>query len=292
MRTKVPQSEISNIGFLHPGTMGAALAALVGKRGYNTYWVSAGRSPATVERAKNARLTDMPSLEDFCSHCDLIISICPPHGAVNVARQVSAAGYNGLYLDANAISPHHALTIAEIVKGGNGTFVDGSVIGPPPATSTAADTTLFLSGEDAVSVATCFNETGLQVSIMGPDAGRASAIKLCHSAMHKGSLALLTATIAAAESYGVLSELEICFASRPSTSSYIQDKDANLRRLLKAWRFSGEMEEVSQAFASAGLPRDFPDAAVNIFSRLSALKAINVDELDAQVINALLPKQR
>lgn len=44
------------IGLLHPGEMGAAVAACLTARGHGVRWVSDGRGPATAARAAQAGL--------------------------------------------------------------------------------------------------------------------------------------------------------------------------------------------------------------------------------------------
>ena len=76
-----------------------------------------------------------------------MISVCPPAAAEELAQEVLAHGFTGLYVDANAISPQRAERIAAAVRRGGARFVDGSIIGPPawkPGT-----TWLYLSGPDA-----------------------------------------------------------------------------------------------------------------------------------------------
>ena len=58
------------------------------------------------------------------------MSVCPPHAALDIARQV--AGFGGVYVDANAISPLTAREVAGIVEAGGASYVDGGIIGTPP----------------------------------------------------------------------------------------------------------------------------------------------------------------
>ena len=69
-------------GFLHPGAMGASLAAAC--RGVRL-WCSDGRSDASRARALAAGLEDLGSLEALVHRCDVVISVCPPAEAVSVA---------------------------------------------------------------------------------------------------------------------------------------------------------------------------------------------------------------
>src|SRR6266481_4483097 len=117
------------IGLLHPGEMGAAVGKCLAGAGHRVLWVPAGRSAATRERAAEAGL-DGCGWAEMAARSDVIVAICPPHAALDVARQV--AGFGGLYLDANAIAPATAVEVAAIVEAGGAGYVDGGIIGTPP----------------------------------------------------------------------------------------------------------------------------------------------------------------
>ena len=85
---------------------------------------------------------------------DLIVSVCPPGAALDLARQIATLGYTGIYVDANAVSPRTAREIAGLFDGTEADFVDGGIVGPPAAR--AGTTRLHLSGERASEVARCF----------------------------------------------------------------------------------------------------------------------------------------
>ena len=126
------------VGILHPGEMGAAVGAALRAGGHTVLWGGERRSEATVARAREAGLEDAGTLEAVCRRCEVVLSICPPHAAVDVAQQVS--GFVGIYVDANAVSPATARTIGGL----HARFVDGGIIGPPPREAGA--TRLYLSG--------------------------------------------------------------------------------------------------------------------------------------------------
>ena len=93
------------VGVLHPGQMGISVAASAQNSGHDVYWASEGRSPQTCERAAKFNLHDAHTLAKLCETCSIIVSVCPPHAAEDVAHQVLDCSFAGLYLDANAISP-------------------------------------------------------------------------------------------------------------------------------------------------------------------------------------------
>ncbi len=257
------------IGFLHPGAMGISLAFSAKETGCTPCWVSAGRSRDTQSRAEKYGLKAFPSLEEFCKYCEIIVSVCPPHTALDIARQVADLRYTGIYADVNAVSPQHSLEVGKIVTAAGARYVDGGIIGLPAWNSNS--TYLYLSGEDAQTVADCFRDGPLETEVIGDEPGRASALKMCFAANTKGTIALLCAVTAAAESLGVMEVLQRQWSR--NGSDYYDEVVEKVRKVTaKAWRFSGEMEEISATFASAGLPGEFHLAARDIYDRLVLFK--------------------
>jgi 3-hydroxyisobutyrate dehydrogenase-like beta-hydroxyacid dehydrogenase len=105
------------VGLLHPGEMGAAVGQCLAGAGHRVLWAAERRSPATRERAEAAGLT-ASGLADIAARSDVMLSVCPPAAALEVARQVAGAGFGGVYMDANAIAPATAREVAGIARGG------------------------------------------------------------------------------------------------------------------------------------------------------------------------------
>jgi transcription initiation factor TFIIIB Brf1 subunit/transcription initiation factor TFIIB len=59
----------------------------------------------------------------------------------------------------------------------------------------------------------------------------------------------------------------------------------------KAWRFVGEMLEISETYSDAGLPDSFHTSAAAIYERMSDLKDLPPQTLDA-VVAALLKRSQ
>jgi 3-hydroxyisobutyrate dehydrogenase-like beta-hydroxyacid dehydrogenase len=261
---------MKRIGFLHPGQMGISLAASAQNSGCTAYWVSEGRSRATRQRAEKFSLVDALSLQEMCQTCSLIVSICPPEAAEEVAAQVAACSFTGVYLDANAIAPQKAIRIGHTLVAAGALFVDGSVIGGPawePGKSW-----LYLSGQEAPRAAACFDAGPLATRVIGDAIGKASALKMCYAAHSKGTAALLLAILATAVELDVLAELEDQW-QRDGSNLAGRARDNAQNMAAKAWRFSAEMEEIAATFAGAGLPAEFHRAAATIYARLAHFKA-------------------
>jgi 3-hydroxyisobutyrate dehydrogenase-like beta-hydroxyacid dehydrogenase len=159
------------LAVLHPGAMGAAVAACLVDRGHEVGWLHTGRSEATSRRAAQAGLTPFGDLAELLARSDIVFSICPPHGALVMAREL--AGFQGIVVDANAISPETSALIGRTVIAGGAGYVDGGIIGPPP--TTAGTTRLYLAGDDG-EVANLFAGSALNaVSLAGAPPGRIGA---------------------------------------------------------------------------------------------------------------------
>jgi 3-hydroxyisobutyrate dehydrogenase-like beta-hydroxyacid dehydrogenase len=184
IRSDAREHAAMTTGFLHPGAMGSSLAQTCSGR---RIWVSTDRSPETRARAERAGIDDVGSLESLVAEADTIVSICPPDQAPAVARSVAEHGFDGVYVDANAISP----ATARAVGASFGRFVDGGVIGPP--VDRAGTTRLYLSGAEASRVAARWEHSALDVRIIDGGPGAASALKMCYAAWTKGTAALLLA---------------------------------------------------------------------------------------------------
>jgi 3-hydroxyisobutyrate dehydrogenase-like beta-hydroxyacid dehydrogenase len=271
------------IGILHPGQMGVSIAAAAKKGGHEVLWASEGRSAQTRERAEGATLADAGTLANLVERCELILSVCPPHAAEEVAAQVIAQDFSGRYVDCNAISPDRAKRIGETMAAAGVDFVDGGIIGGP---AWKPGTWLYLSGDGASDVAEVFGPP-LQARAIGTEIGKASALKMCYAAYTKGSTALLCAIVATAERLGVRPELEGQW-SRGGSDFAAQTASRVRRVTAKAWRFVGEMHEISDTFQSAGLPGGFHAAAADVYRRIADFKdAPDVPPLE-EVIAALL----
>jgi 3-hydroxyisobutyrate dehydrogenase-like beta-hydroxyacid dehydrogenase len=247
---------VTAVGILHPGAMGAAVGSLVA----DGWWAPEGRSAETRARAEAAGLREAP-LDELLARCEVVLSICPPHAALEVARR--AAGFRGVFCDANAVAPQTALEVGRIVEAGGATFVDGGIVGGPPR---EPGTRLYLSGREAEAVATLFRGSPLEPVVLGAEPGLASALKCCYAGWSKGAAALLLALEAAADGLGVGEPLRAEWArSVPDVPERLEA--ARRSADAKGWRWIGEMEEIAAALERAGQPGGFHHAAAEVFRR-------------------------
>lgn len=251
----------TTIGILHPGEMGAAIGAALRGLGHRVVWASAGRSDATRARAVSAGLDDLGTPAAVAAAAGLVLSVCPPAAAVDTARSV--AGFAGVYVDANAISPSTTARVGDILTSGAATFVDGGLVGRPPAHH--GDVRLYLSGPAAGRVAALCAGSAVDARVLGETIGAASALKCAYAAWTKGTSALVLAVRRYARASGTEEALvEEWAESLPELTARFEVATAAARA--KGWRWIAEMREIAAAFESVGLPAGFHDAAAEVFA--------------------------
>jgi 3-hydroxyisobutyrate dehydrogenase-like beta-hydroxyacid dehydrogenase len=209
-----------------------------------------GRSERTIALARRAELELLPDVEAVVAEADIVLSIVPPAEAESVAAELAGAR---LFADLNAISPARAARISP--------KVEGSISGRPPGQ--AGTTRIYLSGPRADEVAALPFE-GVEVVVVGGQAGLASAVKMSTASVYKGSAALLMQALRAAEHYGVLEHV----------LDDLGDLAANAGRRLagvgsKSARFVGEMHEIAAAQEAAGMTPALFEAMAEVYAEVA-----------------------
>ncbi|MDI3313842.1 MAG: DUF1932 domain-containing protein [Mycobacterium sp.] len=248
---------------LHPGAMGAAVGRQAVSGGATVRWVAAGRSAATRRRAAEAGLEEHAGLTAALDGADVVVSICPPAHAEDVARAV--AGYTGVYVEANAIAPARVKRIAELLPAAR--VVDGGIIGPPPRRR--GTTRLYLSG-DAGGIPDVFAGTALEVITLPGGIGQASALKMAYASYQKASRVLAAVAHALATEHGVddyLMREAALLRSFP-----LADVDHFPEVAAKAWRWAPEMLEAAETLRTAALPAGLALGAAAALERWAAVK--------------------
>ena len=271
------------IAMLHPGEMGAAVGACLVRAGHRVVWASSGRSASTRARAKAAGLEDLSTLARAVEEAEVVFSVCPPHGALDLATEVAELGFDGLYIDGNAISPDTAREVGASVEAAHARFVDGGLLGPAPLK--AGTTRFYLSGPKAKEVAALFEGSFVTAIALDGPVGAASALKVCYAAWNKGSIALITAVRALALHEGVDDALmDVWQHNVPEIAKRSEVLTTQAR---KAWRWIGEMDEIAGSFEAAGLPGGFHFAAAEIYGRLEGFKEAPEPPVMADILNAV-----
>ena len=241
------------IGILSPGDMGHTVGDVLRQNGARVITCLEGRSARTRALAEKAGIIDVPTYRQLVTESDLVLSIMVPAQAMSAAAAVADAlrgtDTQLIYADCNAIAPQTVRTLGEVLTSAGGTFVDASIIGPPPRTAGA--TRFYASGLE-LETFLMLNRYGLDVRPLGDEIGLASAMKMCYASLTKGLTALCTELLTAAEVLGVSDALTAEF--RLSQSALFERMEKGLPSMPpKAKRWIGEMEEISATFEHVGL---------------------------------------
>ncbi|KIJ67502.1 hypothetical protein HYDPIDRAFT_149143 [Hydnomerulius pinastri MD-312] len=286
-------SALPRFAVVAAGAMGSAVAHRLTKAGCTVYTNLDGRSEATLQRAKEAGMIDVP-LADIALKANWILSILPPRDAVSFAEQIRAAAGDDVaapeprvFADCNAVSPETVKRIAGIFAGTGIRFIDAGIIGGPP--KDGYDPVFYASADaedgDILDQFTALSKYGLRVSPLkgeGAGVGDASTLKMSYAGITKGTTGLFTTMVLAAH------------ASSPATAEALMNElgisqPVLLDRLVKsvppmlpkAYRWIGEMEEIGDFVG--GSEGDVYRGLARVYERIE--KSLDGDQADVGVLN-------
>jgi putative dehydrogenase len=250
------------------GAMGAGVGARLVERGLTVVTSLEGRSGESAKRAKAAGMVAASDAE--CAQADFFLSICPPSEAMALAEKMSAlikpSNKKPIYVDCNAVSPPTKVRISEVVARSGAPFVDGGFIGLPPKEGYSP--VVHVSGLDAEKVA-ALNEFGVKFNVIEGPVGAASALKMSFAGITKGVTAVASMMMLAATRAGVADKLR--GELERSYPTYLTSFQRSVPDMFdKAYRFVGEMEEISNFVSEDGPAQDVYQAIAEFYTRIAA----------------------
>ncbi|KAJ7732473.1 6-phosphogluconate dehydrogenase C-terminal domain-like protein [Mycena maculata] len=268
------------LALLAPGAMGAAIAARLSSFGAGTILTNLdGRSDATLERARATNMVHA-SYAEIVERATCIYSVVPPVDAAGVAEAVLRAYKDAgserelVFADCNAVNPESVKRMAALFDGTGITFLDGVIIGLPPTdgwnpgiyVSAAPEDTAVL--DEFTLMSTKFGLNVLPLKGEGAGIGDASALKMSHGGIVKGTIGLFTTMILAANAASPSTAEGLLHALNLSQPTFVDLIIRFIPHMLpKAYRFVGEMEEVSGFVGDSGA-RTYEGLA-GIFARVA-----------------------
>ena len=279
----------STIGLIGAGAMGARVGGSLAASGARVVSVLSERTAGSRDRAAAEGIADISDLATLVVESGIILSIVPPGVASAVAADVVVAASGAspadrVFVDCNAISPGRSRQIAALVEGSGLTYVDGGLIGAPPAPG--RPTALYLSGEGGAAVADSLRTPEIRAEWLGPEPAAASALKMAYAAWTKGVNALVLSIRALARAEAVEGALvEEWQRSQPTALAASERAPATAE---KAWRWVAEMEEIAASLEGAGLPGGVFHAAAEIYARLEQYKDVDTPPAIDQMVDRLL----
>ena len=235
--------------------------------GYKVVSALEGRSKRTKDLAKSGGITDVGSLENLYDDVDVILSIMRPDEALSfVNKMCDLASFHKarpLLVDLNAVAPSTALKAEKLLRVTGLDFLDGGIIGEPPRAPENRSPRLYVSGTRANELM-ALNQCGLDFRNLGPSCGSASGIKMAHAAVTKGLIAIATNSMVTAKLHDVQNEFLDELKLLPGNLLLYFERGLP-SMCPKAYRWVGEMEEISKTHEELDLPKNLFEGAADIY---------------------------
>ena len=275
------------IGLIGLGEMGSEIGRYLVMNDLEVISVYEGRSEISKQRASKYKIRDAGSIEQFCKISDLVISIIPPDKAVETANlYTSYKNKDGqIYCDLNAISTITAKKIKLLLDEKKIDYVDGAIMGGPPTENYSPR--IYLSGKLSEKF-NFLNGKGIELMVLKGSDFKASATKMVYASITKGSKALVAGALIAAKKNNVYDELiEELKYSEEYFSLVAKNQIPNIKH--KAYRWVGEMNEISLTYKESGLTGGFHSEAENVYELIKNLPEgkLEIDEIINQIVDKM-----
>lgn len=275
------------IGLIGLGEMGSEIGRYLVMNDLEVISVYEGRSEISKKRASKYKIRDAGSIEQFCKISDLVISIIPPDKAVETANlYTSYKNKDGqIYCDLNAISTITAKKIKLLLDEKKIDYVDGAIMGGPPTENYSPR--IYLSGKLSEKL-NFLNGKGIELMVLKGSDFKASATKMVYASITKGSKALVAGALIAAKKNNVYDELmEELKYSEEYFSLVAKNQIPSIKH--KAYRWVGEMNEISLTYKESGLTGGFHSEAENVYELIKNLPEgkLEIDEIINQIADKM-----
>lgn len=252
-----------------------------------------------MDRIQAASIEALSTDQDLVIEADYILSVVPPRDSLATARRIIDATLLGdtttkrskregapekvYFFDLNATSPRLMRDVESLIPTPSHTntpiaeksiihFIDGGIIGGPPFYVKADEKwkkpSIVISGsvEDSPPNFATLVET-LNMKVVGPKIGSASALKLSFASLTKGLTALSLLSFSTAQSESVLPQLlEHLNEYSPKTAALTTAGATSMPP--KAYRWVEEMRSIGEAFDTEGHWGGVGSSVYNAFAEI------------------------
>ncbi len=261
------------VAIIGAGEMGAAVARRLRECGARVMTSLKGRSAASVERVERVGIEVIDDDNLLVRDADFVMSIVPPGAAVEVARRfrypLLHAEAKPIFVECNAIAPSTTRRIEETLRGVR--FIDGGIIGGPPAASTqnpAKGPRCYASGASATELMR-LAAYGLDIAVLDAPVGAASALKLAYAGMTKGFTAIATAMLHAASREGLADVLRAELArTQPQFLARLERSIPDM--FPKAYRWVAEMAQIAEFIGNTREGATIYDGAARLYEWIAS----------------------
>jgi 3-hydroxyisobutyrate dehydrogenase-like beta-hydroxyacid dehydrogenase len=268
------------VAIVAPGNMGAGVAKRLTENGIVVLTSLAGRSVASVERAREAGMRAVADAQ--LTEADFLLSIVPPGEAPALAQRLApvlaAANRKPTYVECNAVGPQTVRRIAAVIAATGAPFVGAGIIGPPPKPG-SRNTKFYACGPSASDFAR-LNDYGLIVRVLDGEITAAAALKMSYAGITKGFTALGAAMMLAATRAGAASALHAELAeSQPALLTWLARQTPGMYG--KAYRWVAELDEIAAFVGEDHAEHEMLAAAARLYQRIAADYEGNRQDIEA-----------
>ena len=261
------------VAIVAQGTMGSGVGKRLHENGAEVRTLLGGRSAGSTERARAAGMKPAADEKALLEGADFFLAILPPSEVENLARRLaptlSALAEKPVYVDCNAISPETATRVAAIVEPTGARFVDGGIIGGPPRPGYSP--AIYASGAAAGETAV-LRDCGIDWRVIDGPVGAASGLKMSYAGITKGTTAIAAAMLLGAARFGC-GEALIAELSKSQPEMLKRMRGGIPGMYDKAYRWVGEMEEISDFLEQNPPSHDIYAAIARLYGYLAAAEA-------------------
>ncbi|MES2946520.1 MAG: DUF1932 domain-containing protein [Pseudomonadota bacterium] len=250
-----------SLGIVGYGEVGKICAqGLKGKPGlasisaWDLKFIDAATSATEQSHADQVGVKSCSGMADLCAQADLVISAVTASNTLVVAEEAACHIRSGaIFLDLNSASPGTKQEAAAVIERAGAHYVEAGVMTSVPPYGIAVP--MLLGGQMAAALSETLRNWGMNATVVAPEIGVASAIKMCRSIMIKGLEALVIESYSTARHYGVENHvLPTLVETFPQidwsqTGAYFFSRVAQHGK-----RRAEEMRESAQTVKEAGFP--------------------------------------
>lgn len=240
--------------------------------------------PLKITQFESAQIRWSATPAGALARADLVLCLVTADQALAAAQRCAPLLRSGtLWLDMNSVASGTKREAARAIEAAGGRYVDVAVMAPVlPA---RLGVPLLVAGPHADAAADALCAYGFtKVSIVGPNVGDASAIKMIRSVMVKGLEALTAECVLAAERAGVREAVLASLDASWKEQSWAARADYNLDRMLAhGTRRAAEMEEVAKTLTDLGVDPAMTRGTIQRQREMGALGITPPDGLTAKL---------
>lgn len=272
------------IGFLGFGEVASTISCWLTDAGAEVYTSLENRSDRTRNLAKRSSVNICDDDRTLAQTSDILISVVIPAEAVKIAEKVGKYS-QGIYVDMNNVSPQTVKKALGHIK--NGKTADAAIMGGIKKEGIGVQ--IIVSGNSAEQFSK-LNAYGLNIKVIGPHIGQASALKMLRSSYTKGVSALLFESLYSAYQMGLHEELLKCLEKTECPGFRESAISRVITSTVHAERRAQEMEEVLEVLSDYQDPL-MSRASAEFFKKLSKRDKLEKRRLDYKDLFEILSNE-